>query len=280
MQKRKKNRMAGEKITEMGEDYMAQATKDVPAKQVKTAAKADATAGAPAQRDWSQPNWDNPTKKEQRKFKKATGYPQYLGGFREDYRKDYMEDGQIDYFADNKHYDKIYKQIGKHTGLNFNKVDRHDDAEIMNFWSKETSGEFGMSRKDRKGGTGKRYGYNNPSFEEAGKEFEQIRNDTTGKLYLGGLSTAIDPKEYAKENPYMNDIQDMHQSNRVNALRGDRKSQRAAAWHEVGHSLGLRGDTSLNDKDPSVMSYNHGIKGNRLGEREYESIKRLHSEWL
>ena len=61
---------------------------------------------------------------------------------------------------------------------------------------------------------------------------------------------------------------------------GDKKSRNATVWHEIGHSLGLEGDRSLTDVDPSVMSYNQGIKGNKFGTREYESIKRLHQPYL
>lgn len=214
-------------------------------------------------------NWNNPSQADMDAFEKQHGYSQYLGGFRDKFRDDYMKDGVIDYYSDKRLYDRIYKKVGKNTGLTFNKVDNADDAEIVNYWSRKHSGDFTDWRTDKK--TGKEYGVTYDGFEKRRKQ-EGIPKG----YYIAGTSYANDVG--ALNDPFFKGIDDLHQTNLVN-VQGSRYDRRLSAWHEVGHSLGLQGDDTLNKKDPSVMSYNN-FRGNKFGRREYESIKRLHQGYF
>lgn len=230
-----RNRMAGDKITE--------AKRNEP-------------------RDWSIPNWDNPTKKEQRKFEKATGYPQYLGGFREKWRDDYMKDGVIDYYSDNKLWDRIHKKVGKKTGLTMNKVDDIRDAEIVNVWNDVTQEEHTLPRHVEN--------FTFKGYKREHAEHPQAKDNPNA--LIGGISYPVDGKDYNPNND------DMFQYNSVNTEdRVSKEFRKKSAWHEIGHSLGLAGDNTLTDKDPSVMSYNHDFNNKTLGTREFESIKKLHA---
>lgn len=201
-----------------------------------------------------------------KRFKDQKGFDRKLdnNGFRQDFVKDMYADKQIDYYGDNKRYDRMIKKTSRKTGLNFNKVENPHDAEIVNF----TTGDKGFITGGR--GTNP----DNPNSEWGvelqgfGKKYKGQTVRTNGGEYpaenFGGLSTAIDARPYG--------FDDMKQVNRTDRTL-PKKIKRGTMWHELGHSLGLEGDFSITNKnDPSVMSYNQG-KNSRLKNREFNSIK-------
>ena len=68
------------------------------------------------------------------KFKREKGYDKNLSnnGFREEFVEDMYKDKQIDYYSDHPKYDKMIDRTSRKTGLNFNKVNSPQEAEISN----------------------------------------------------------------------------------------------------------------------------------------------------
>ena len=289
----KRNRMAGEAVvgTPAG-DAISQSkiSKDL----------IDPVTG---KRDYSIANWDDPSKKEQKKFKKATGYSQYLGGFREDFIEDMYKDQRIDWYANDNSYNKIFKNLGKHTGLNFNRVQDQDQAEILNF--NERGEAFTLPRTD-KDLTNNLSGYD-ATMVTSHEAFGPVKGKGSRLEGAAGISTPWNVKQYGSFIPTLSEFDDRFQTNRTVAFTGDevKKFNYAAPFkgaeagylggdykkqakqmnqhtraHEVGHSLGIEGDLTLSKKDPSLMSYNTSIRSGRLGTREYESIKRNFAPYI
>ena len=253
-------------------------------------------------RDWSIPNWDNPSPKEIRKFEEATGYPQYLGGFREDQIENMYKDQNIVWYAEGDHYNETMNNLAQGTGLNFTRVPNQDDAEIVNMMDR---GEAKVV--DR---TDKFLGNNTPnSLEVYGASLQNYGELPEGKAGPDrsfdkalGYSADFNVSKSHGHLPAFAQMDDYVQFNRTLNITGEemknlgygrpyKDSENAGLWgsdynkmaaqtrrhtmeHEVGHSMGLAGDLTLNKQDPSPMSYNNSIRTGVLGEREFESIKR------
>ena len=258
-------------------------------------------------RDWSVPNWDNPSKKEMRKFEKATGYPQFLGGFREGHIEDMYKDQRIDWYANDDSYDATFQGLADETGLNFQRVMHQDDAEIVNF--NEKGAEFFLERtdKDLTNNDPTVMPFKSSDHQIAFGPLENEKRKAAGQPeleYAGalGISNAWDNKQHGNTPglEHFKSHDDMYQTNRsidltgadvkrfkyMPGIKGGESGAKTGNWdlqaaqhnehtrqHEVGHSMGIAGDLTLGDKDPSAMSYNFNIREGKLGKREYESIK-------
>ena len=263
-------------------------------------------------RDWSQPNWDNPSKKEQRKFKKATGYDQYLGGFREGHIEDMYKDQRIDWWANDNSHNKIYRKLAKNTGLNYNRVQNQDEAEILNY--NERGAAFTVNRTDKD--KSNNVSGHSDQMVTTHEAFGPISGQGTRLAGAAGISTAWDVKQYGSFIPELSEFDDKFQTNRTVAFTGEEvknnnyktpyKGAEVAGYtpgvgggegsgnwdkmakqmnqhtraHEVGHSMGIAGDLTLNKKDPSLMSYNTSIRSGKMGTREYESIKKNFAPYI
>ena len=182
------------------------------------------------------------------------------------------KDKQIDYYGDRKRYDKMIARVGRKTGLNFNKVDDPAKAEILNFTDSGTRTIYGGKGSNPEQPDAPGWHSNLQGF---GKGYEGTKYKTAiGELdadKIRGLSSAIDPRSLGHD--------DMTQVNRTDGSL-DKKTRGAVMAHELGHSLGLRGDLSIkNPNDPSVMSYNEG-KNNRLKRRDFRSIRENFKDYM
>lgn len=253
-------------------------------------------------RDWSVPNWNNPSDEEIKKFEEATGYPQYLGGFRENIIKDIYADKQISYYANNDDYEPVYQQLRENTGLNFVRQDAPDGAEIYNYSNRGEGIEVTRTDKDLSNNLPNNPASFNARFPAYGDFTEEGKNGAyTNSL---GLSSGWRAKDWGGDwSNFDGSFQtsrnikltgdDIKSKNWASAFKGSPRGAETGDWdaeanainmhtmrHEMGHALGLAGDRTLNKKDPSLMSYNFGIRGGDYTQREYESIKRIFKPYI
>lgn len=202
--------------------------------------------------------------------KKGQGKHQKI---RDDWMKSAYSDGQIDYYADKGHYNKVFKAVGKNTNLNFNRVKDPSKADILNFTGGQ-SHEFSRKTNITEGrfkGQEITYGAATQSHGEKAAPGSQWQN-------ARGLSAAWNPKGLSTNTGENLPINDYFQTNTVGNVKGLDKSKQwkkaGTNWHEVGHSLGLAGDRTLPKTDKSVMSYNPE-RQTKFDNRDYKAINKF-----
>ncbi len=263
----------------------------------------DVARGAMLNRkDWSIPNWDNPSKKEMKKFEKATGYPQYLEGFKEDQIQNMYKDQNILWYSEGDSYNETMDNLATGTGLNFTRVPNQDDAEIINMLDRgeeKIVERFDRNLTNNTPDSLDKYGATLPNYGElaegkAGpsRQYDKALGYSTDfnvSKDHGHLPAFAQMDDYVQFNRSLNvsgeDLKTLGYGRPFKGaefatqLGGDynkmaAQTRRHTMEHEVGHSMGIAGDLTLNKKDPSPMSYNASIRTGVLGEREYESIKK------
>lgn len=210
-------------------------------------------------------------KEKDRRFFKEKGYDRNLenNGFRKEYIDHMMKDGKIDYFGDHPRFHKIAGRISRKTGLNLNRVDNPNDAEISNLLTNRP-GVIGSGK-----GT-------NPEAPDAqiGQPFDSFGKGYEGVLMKTPYGVIDKGRVSGQSNAYDNRPFGFDDLNQINQTDPNAKNRSLTMHHEWGHSLGLRGDNSItNPNDPSVMSYNPGRK-NRLTKRDFRSIKENFKDYL
>ena len=265
MARRRRKRMAGTKISSRSRPSIEQTR----ASRVRPRRGGDiATVESPkptVEVNESRAKRRKPKRAKHRKIRDAWMKRAYADGF-----VDYYSGGR----AARRVYNPIFKALGKNTNIRFRSTNDQTKADILNF----IGGGGNKIRRRAKIRSG-RYKGESVNLTYTTQKHGTKKGAPKSKRYVRGLSTAVKyPGTLNTNVGKLKVVPNMFQTNTVGNVpsrKGGKKvtqwNKAGTAWHEVGHSMGLAGDTRLPRTDKSVMSYNPN-RNRKLDAFDYKAI--------
>ena len=198
------------------------------------------------------------------------------------------QDGYVDYYipenkAHENAYAGIFKALGRNTNVRFRRTHKKETADILNLIGSGQTFKRAATIQNapNKSYIGRELTTHNYKVKGIGDKVKHQKNNPL-RFHTGSsqtFSNLAKRREHAKKGvKYAPDWWQVNTVGRVSKAKSGKNlpanrqwNKMGTAWHEVGHSLGLKGDASLPGNDPSVMS--RSVRRNKkFNKKDYQAI--------